>query len=283
MARRALPVIPPEYIDEGLPKGIFSHSQYNSYKICPRSYEFKYVRKMNTPPSVAMFKGTVVHEGADRAHKYMIENNFQVPVLGEMLAVVSDKFDTDKEEVTDWGKDDDDKPVTPGSVKDLALKAYTVYHKQLPKLKPQASEKHFVSRIGTVPVQGYVDLIDHVQGPSQGGIPDPGHLLIRDLKTGATWSQSDVDKDVQLTLYHIVEGVPFVHVDNIKLLKGGPAYNDKLIPVQRTAIDRRNLVEDYEDVVDHIKKGDFPMAPIEHWSCTKKWCGYYDKCRGRAV
>ncbi len=133
MSRRSLPVIPQEYIDEGLPRGIFSNSQYNSYKTCPRAYEFKYIKKMNTATSVAAFRGNVVHEGAEVAHKYMIENGYQIPTLESCVAAVSDKFDKDKIEVGDWGVDDDDKPVTPGSVKDTSIKAYTAYHKRLPR------------------------------------------------------------------------------------------------------------------------------------------------------
>lgn len=276
MAKRSLPVIRPELLDSELPQGILSASQYNKYKTCGRAYEFRYVSNLHVGSKPAMFRGQVVHAGAEFSHQYMIDHDGKAPSLEEAKAQVADHFDASSESVDDWGEE------KPGTLKDLALRAYVVYHLQaLPKVHPIAVEKHFAIRMGTVPIQGYIDLVDHVQGPAHGGVPDPGRLMVADLKTGASWSQADVDKDTQLTIYAIAEGIPHVRVDNIALLAKGPQLRQLDAP--RTSVDERNLIEDLEDVAAHIKKGDFPMAPIDHWSCTAKWCDYWNKCRGRKL
>lgn len=277
MSKRKLPVLPDGFTDPALPAGTgghFSASQYGLYKKCPKAYEFRYVLGVKRPPSALALKGTVVHAGAEAAHLHVMEHKAPPPVE-QITAVVSDVFDATKGEIETW------EDATPGAIKDDAVAAYRVYHRQgLPRVNPVAVEHAFAARVGTVPVIGYIDLIDHVRGPARAGVEDPGKRVVADLKvSSSSWSQADLDKDPQFTLYTIVTGVPAVRVDNLVSLSKGTELKQK--ESLRDPHAQRILVEDLEETVDLIKRGVFPKTAIDSWACSPKWCGYWAMCRGR--
>lgn len=273
--RRHLPVVPDDFKSPDLPTGLFSSSQYNLYKKCGRAYYFKYVMGYKSPQKALPYKGIMVHKGAEFSLGKKIAK--QPATLEEAKATVSDAFDAGKDEIESW---DDDK--TAGSAKDSVLELYTTYHKQaLPLMNPREVEKPFaIKHGGTLPVIGFIDLIDTVKLFDDD--MDPGVPIVADLKySGTSWSQADADKDPQFTLYAIAERVDKIRVDNVVPLKKGPVV--KQIASTRTVRDKEVLIEDYLETADMIKKGVFPMAPIDHWGCGPKWCDHWHRCRGRGL
>jgi RecB family exonuclease len=266
--KRHLSVIPPELVDPGLPGGAFSHAQYETYKSCGRAYEFKYIKEQRIAPSPATARGIAIHTAVETALRHK-QRQGEVPSLDGQLAVVADTFEKAKEEV-DWGDED------PGKVKDVALSLYRVYHTQgLPKILPVEVETPFVVKVGSVTVRGVIDLIDLEK--EQPG--DPGRLAVVDLKTSSSkWSENEVKNDTQLSLYTAVKRIIHGRIDNLVSTKT-PALHR--LSTTRGPRDHRNLIEDYEQTVDAIKKGIFLMAPIDSWKCTPKYCSYYSQCRGR--
>lgn len=267
--KRHLPVIPPELADPGLPGGAFSHSQYETYKSCGRSYEFKYIKEQRAAPGPAMARGTAIHAAVEAALRHK-QKHGDAPALDAQLAVAADAFEKAKAAVEVWGDDD------PGKVKDVALSLYRVYHTQgLAKVTPVEIEEPFVVKVGSVTVRGVIDLVDlEKEQPA-----DPGRLVVADLKTSAAkWSEGDVKNDAQLSLYTAVKRLIHGRIDNLVSTKT-PALHR--LPTTRGPRDHRNLIEDYEQTVDAIKKGIFLMAPMDSWKCTPKWCNYYGQCRGR--
>jgi RecB family exonuclease len=139
-------------------------------------------------------------------------------------------------------------------------------------------EALFLKKVGVVPVVGYIDLIEKV-GPEIPSESAPFRRVVVDTKTGKqAWSQDDLDRDPQFTLYSLVTGIPDVRVDSLAFLKAGPSYSFKT--GSRNAHSQRVLVEDYEETVDLIKRGIFPKAPIDSWACAEKWCPHWNRCRG---
>jgi hypothetical protein len=135
-------------------------------------------------------------------------------------------------------------------------------------------------KVGSVPVTGYIDLVERHSGFGTSGVEDP--LAIADLKTSsAKWSAGDVEKDTQLTLYSIVKKTPFVRIDNIVTLKAGPAFHR--FESLRSADQQRVFQEDFEETAEFVRRGVFPKASIDSWACSEKWCGYWGMCRGRKV
>lgn len=192
------------------------------------------------------------------------------PSLEAQLAHAATAFDKAKAAVEDWGDE------SAGKVKDAALSLYRVYHLNgLEKINPVEVEEPFVVKVGTVTVRGVIDLVD--KATKHPG--DPGRLEIVDLKTSASkWSENDVKADAQLSLYTAVKRLVYARIDNLVSTKT-PALHR--LDTMRGPRDHRNLIEDYEQVVDYIKRGVFPMAPMDSWKCTPKWCSYYSMCRGR--
>jgi len=267
--KRYLPVIPPELVDSGLPGGAFSHSQYETYKSCGRAYEYKYIKEQRTPPGPQMARGTAIHAAVETALRHKQQHG-AAPALDVQLAVAADAFDKAKEAVETWGDEE------PGKVKDVALRLYRVYHAEgLSKVTPIEIEEPFVVKVGTVTVRGVIDLVDLEKSEPA----DPGRLVVADLKTSAAkWSEGDVKNDPQLSLYTAVKRLPHGRIDNLVNTKT-PALHR--LSTTRGAREHRNLIEDYEQTVDAIKKGFFLMASFDSWKCTPKWCNYYGQCRGR--
>jgi putative RecB family exonuclease len=267
MARRNLPVLPDGFADPGLPKGTFSASQYGLYKNCPKAYEFSYVEGIKQPPSGAMFAGVTVHAGVEAALNFKKENDMRVPDLAQIHATLSDEFDKGKDDVVTW-----EDGLDAGTTKDKVLRLYRGYHTVvLPGTKPIAVEQAVIKRIGTVPTVGYLDSLD----------AGKGFVELVDVKSSKrAWSQADADKSPQMTLYSVATGIDAVRIDNLVARESGST-DCKQLSSTRDAQAKRNLVEDYEETADLVKRGVFPKTTLDSWMCNEKWCGYYGMCRGR--
>lgn len=269
--------VPEGFGDSGLPtKSYFSHSQFGMYKRCARQFEYRYVMGIRQAPGIAMTQGSAIHVGAEKTHKHTLEHGQPLP-LAEAVAAVADTFDRLQESIEDW---EDNKP---GNVKDLTLHHFRVYYTQAtPLIKhPKAVELPFAKMVGTVPVVGFIDLVDEVLIPDV--LPEKeGPLVsevVTDLKfTGKKWAESKLHKETQLTLYAHVTGIPRVRIDFLLDQKSGTRYVQERST--RTPQDARNYIEDLEEAVDLIKKGAFPRCDPTEWCCTPKFCGYYERCRG---
>ena len=127
-------------------------------------------------------------------------------------------------------------------------------------------------KVGTVPIVGFVDFIDQPVG-------EPAPWVV-DLKTSSKkWSSAMVATNTQLTLYALGTQTPNVRIDNIVLREGGADFQRE--EHTRTRHQLKVLAEDIQEVADDIKRGRFPMAPIDSWACSASWCAYWSKCRGR--
>lgn len=268
-----------DFLDPKLPKGFFSNSQYNSWLICGRAYEFKYVQQISTPDYASTSRGNAVHAGVEHVLKAKMAG--KVPSIEEGREMVSRTFDEKAKGVLDWGGED------PGKTKDLSLalfKAYTTY--ALPKINPVAIEKGFAKKIGDVPMVGWIDLIDEqpvipVAGMSREDAElAPKRRVTADLKTGkAKWSETEVAKDPQLTLYSHVEGTPDVRIDQLIAHKKAPTFLQA--ESVRTPRDTEILVDHVNEVAELVRKGVFPKTEIDNWACNKDHCSFYLLCRGK--
>lgn len=266
-----------DFEDPDIPKGVFSPSQLDAYRRCPRQYQYRYVKGLIKPPGVSLATGKALHFGAEVTHRNTIE--FGEPLgFEEATTAVADKFDYESEAVEDW--EDGDK----GVIKDTTLHNFSIYYRDaVPLIKPVKVEHPFAQRFGTVPVRGVIDLVDDIVDPAFDIVdpdePPPRIEVVADLKTTTkVWPDIKVEQAPQLTFYAEVMKSPRVRVDMLVNQKSGPKYVPKR--AVRTPLQIKQLVEDVEEVVDLIKKGIFPRTDPTNWTCTPKWCGYYDICRG---
>lgn len=273
---------PENFFDEDIPNGVISPSGYNTYKRCPRQYEYSYVRGIVQPPGFTMVRGTAIHKGAEVTHKHTIQTGKPLELEAAKQAV-SDTWEEEKQTIESW-EDGDGNKVDPGHIKDSAITGFTVYYRDaVPLIKPVAAEEPFAVKIGTVPVRGVIDLIDSVRGDySIGDDPDkppPDIEVVSDLKTTSKlWAEQKIQYEPQLTFYAIVKDTRNTRIDFLLDQKKGAKY--VAVRTERTNHEKRLLVEDLEEAVANIKAGVFPRCDPTSWACTPKFCGYYHRCRG---
>jgi hypothetical protein len=268
---------PPDFLDAGLPKGVISPSQFGMYKRCPRQYEYAYVKGIRRPPGISMLKGTAIHKGAEVVHKHTIATGQRLS-MEAAVQEVADEFEDGLENV------EKDPEVNVGEVKDRTLANFRIYYVQaVPLIRPVAAEETFAIKIGTVPMRGVIDLIDHVPGDVVLGVDDPDSPplveVVSDLKTTTKkWTDQMVNHSVQMTIYSLVKKTPFVRVDLLIDQKSGTKY----LPIRATRSNREKqiIVEDVEEMAMLVKKGVFPRCLPDSWVCTQRFCGYYAECRG---
>jgi hypothetical protein len=272
-------VYPEGFLDPALPRGgVMSPSQVGMYQRCPRQFEFRYIQEVVEAPGISMVKGTAIHKGAEVSHRRMIETG-SPPDVKEAMQAVADCFATESLFIENW------EGYAPGVVKDKAVASYAAYHHQaLPRLRPIHAEKTFAIKVGCVPVRGVIDLIDSVKDTEMSLENDPDNPrmveVVSDLKTTTKkWPEQKIRYTHQLTFYALAEDTNKVRIDFLVDLKAGPRYEQERSV--RTLQDKLLLIEDVEQVASMVKKGDFPRCDPTSWACTHKFCGYYERCRGK--
>jgi hypothetical protein len=276
--------VPDDFKDPTLPNGLFSHSQYNSWLICGKAYEFKYVIKYATPEYVATSNGSAVHSGIE--HALLGKMAGKIPTIEEGLELISKIIDEKSKLIVDWGVGGDD-AMDAAKLKTKAQRLYRAFYMNaLNKINPVAIEKGFAKRLGDVPVIGYIDLVDEQPALVVPGMtPEeaataPVKQVVVDFKTSrAKWSKAQLDTNTQLTMYAFVEGTPHVRVDQLVDLKGGPVYHRG--ESTRNAIDAEVFVDHLNQVADFVRKGVFPMTDIGSWACNVDHCSFWALCRGK--
>lgn len=275
-----------DFKDESLPTGTFSHSQYTSWLICGKAYEFRYVLNMPSPSRPAMVRGSAVHSGVEDALRDKLAGKTPNLVKAQNAAMTKLLEISNEAAGVTWGEEEDGETERQ-TTQDTEKLVDTFFKLALPKINPIAVEKGFARKVGTVPMVGYIDVIDEQPDVGDAAIVTPEMValapkkrVIVDLKTSAkTWSEDAVAKSPQLTLYTLVELTPYARVDQLLLQKKGPAYVSK--PTMRSADDMEVYVQHLNEVAHMVRQGTFPAAPIDHWSCSKKHCPYWNVCRGK--
>lgn len=276
-----------------LPRGYLSISQVNMYLRCAKQYEFRYVHNEKDPPSAPMIAGTCGHNALELTHHHIV--NEGVPAETEEVAArFSDLWEEKKSDVVNW------KDADAGKIKDVGIHLVKLYNEQeAPGVHPQVDkdgkrgiEKRFDITVAGVPMMGFIDLIeDRVSILSdaerelferKGVRVDLGtHPAVIDFKfKSKSMSQSDADSALQLTLYSLATQIPSVRFD--QLISTKKPKIRKMVSV-RSRADHLWLAEITKEVAKAITAGVFPPCEPSSWICSKKWCGYWDKCRGRKV
>lgn len=264
--------MPEGFEDPGLPKGTFSHSQYSLYKKCGEAYRLRYVDNKPSPPNPNMVRGVTIHSLVEHSIREKIAG--RLASLEEVRDLARDEFALNSADVADWGEE------KPDQVERAVMDAYTAYHTYaLPKLRPLAVEAGFAVKVGDVPMVGYIDLVDQV--PMVADEPDaPLRSVVVDLKTTTkSWSQDQVDRSPQLTLYVHAIATSDVRIDQLVQLKKGTEYRP--LVSQRSPDQKAVYVEDLNETAALIKQGVFPKAALDGWGCGPDACSYWSQCRGK--
>jgi CRISPR/Cas system-associated exonuclease Cas4 (RecB family) len=270
------------FLDESLPKGYLSPSQVSLYWSCPKAYYYRYILGVKGVPSLKMVKGSVVHKATEITLQKKIDTGSSLP-LDAATTLTADLYDDYTKDLTEIPK------AEKGYVKDKTIDMFATYYREgIIKINPIAVEKRFAARLGDVPVCGIIDLIDEVPGVLELGdysidqVVDgkpPKVQVVCDLKTTAkVWSEQQLQKHVQFTVYSIVENNYRVRADFLIEGKKSTRYEPKR--TLRTEKDRKQAIEDFQEVRELISKGIFPRTDPTSWKCSANYCDAYEMCRG---
>jgi len=278
------PIPDENFLDDDLPKGYLSPSQAGLYWMCPRAYYYRYILDKKSPPSISMARGSTIHKTVELSLLRKKASGEPIP-LEEANDFLSDTFDTETETVEGLSKADR------GYLKDKTKDMFQVYHeKAIPKITPIAVEKRFAITLGEdLPVCGIIDLIDEVPGDFEAGdytleeleYPDnpPRVEIVCDLKTTTKlWAPQMLRYHPQFTVYSIAENNYRVRADFLIEAKKATRYECKR--TLRTEKDRKQIIEDFQEIRSLIVQGIFPRTSPTSWKCSESYCEHYKDCRG---
>jgi hypothetical protein len=254
-----------------LPKGYLSISQIETYMKCGLQYYYRYVQGKMTPPGIALVTGSSGHAALELNFTHKAETMDDLPVE-DVLDKFSDSYDQKVVEVEGMGK------VAKGAEKDRTAKLITIHQEIMaPSLMPmdQSSvEGEIRMPIGGVPMLGYFDL-------------ETDTALIDHKFVGKAKGTNEANDSLQLTFYSKAKNKPDVAFNCLiksKPNKAGDKWSDPRVVMvtgrTRTEADYKWLESVVRFVAAAISRGVFVPAPPDHWACTKRFCGYYDQCRG---
>ncbi len=252
-----------------------SYSAISKYKMCPRSYRFRYVDRAapETRASALVF-GSSIHESL--AHFYgKLRDNEPEPSLEELTKVFSEYFNIELTKPV---------PVIFGE-KESAEGLIETGTEMLRVFLEEAERPH---RVVAVESPFSVELIDPETGevlpPRLVGVFDAvvqdadGRFRILEHKTaGKRWAQSRIENDMQITAYtHVAPLVGYGNADvTIQiLLKQKKAAFETYSPT-RTDSDRADFIETAVGILRAVEAEAF--YPNRDWQC--KSCSFAGRCR----
>lgn len=250
-----------------------SNTQEEMYFNCGEAYRRRYVEGEKIPPGIALLVGSGTHRGAETNFRQKIETHADLPKREIIEAAVAG-FEAEcaggfilSEEEESQGQ-----ASVVGAAKDMVAGLAECHAElQAPDYQPVAVEKKIVIPFpnATHDLVGYVDLIDDAE-------------RVTDFKTAARKKpQTAADDSVQLTIYaaayQIETGHPPAEVRLDTLTKTKRPGRQVLVS-HRGPADFQVLINRTNVMLAGVAAGIFPPAPIGHWLCSPRWCGYWHSC-----
>lgn len=279
-----------------LPLPYLSVSQVELYLKCPRQFYFRYIKGEKRPPGIALVAGTTIHKAVEEGYKHVI-TKAEPPPLEFVLDTYSGSLDKELTNEVVWDAKDEDGEETAasdkGKLKDQGVELLRKWHEdKLPRVRPAAVEKSFVTSFGGIPIVGRVDLIDRRNGedevadamdagipPNADGINVLVDTIVDNKVVGKAYTKAKVDSALQMSLYTHASGLPRARYDMFIKTKV-PKVTEILTSRNEQQI--RWAIQTFVEVGRAISAGVFPPTTPDNFLCNPRWCGYYGQCRGCA-
>lgn len=250
-----------------------SNTQLSLYFNCAEAYRRRYVEGEKIPPGIALLVGTGTHKGAEHNFRQKIESRSDLPKSDIVEAAVAGfEAETAGGFVLSDEEESRGHKVVIGEAKDLVATLAEVHaEQQAPEYQPVAVEHPYTIEFpgASHDLLTITDLIDD-------------RSRVTDLKTAARRKpQTEVDTSVQLTIYAAAYQLQFGHppalvqLDTlVKTKKPGR----QLLSSTRGPADFQTLLNRINVMLSGVHAGIFPPAPVGHWMCSARWCGYFQSC-----
>jgi hypothetical protein len=246
----------------------YSQSELKTFLQCGKRWEFRYLKNLKIPPSAALTVGSAVDTAVSRNLAQKIQSGRDL-AADEVLGEFSDDFERRRAE-TEWAEED------PGKQKDLGARLVALHHaRAAPRIDPATVQERFLLRTDRgYDLEGVMDLTE------KSGV-------IADTKTSRVpYGPEALEKNLQPALYDFAyeqtRGKPATGFRFDVLVKGGSRKAPELqrIEGRLTPEDRDWLFENADRVHKAITAGVALPASEGSWYCSKKWCGYWEQCKG---
>ncbi len=230
-----------------LPKNIsiqlskLSYSQFDAFKQCPLKYAYRYLMSVPTPPGHASSYGTSIHNTLNEF--YVDIKQGITPQLAHLFELFEKNWLTEGYE----SKGHEEKRKIEGRE---VLAQFFEINSQPAWIIPAYLEHPFSLKIGEARITGRIDRVDKLED---------GTYEVIDYKTGSSKKDSDLKKDLQLSLYDIAcretLGITISKLslyfidDNVKV---STARSEKQLDECRTEI---------LELIEEMKKSDFQPTP----------------------
>lgn len=252
-----------------------SYSSINAWLLCPRSWRYRYVDKVETPKSANLVFGSCFHE--------TIESYLRGQCQGTMPDILSTwqrLWNSETAEATiDWG-DSTPEQLSNDGVQMLTHKDTTALFSTLQPLMENGEpviEHKVTLRVPGVPLPiiGYIDMRD-VEG-----VP-------YDFKTSArAWTLDKVDGELQPLFYLAALAQAGDRLNPKRRFKHLVFVKTKTPQVQtleamHSAAELLWLMDLIRSVWLGIQAEAFPPN-VNGWKCSARYCEFWAYCRGRTL
>lgn len=237
-----------------------SHSQINMWQRCPRQWYYRYVRGLRLPPSGPLILGGSYHTALEVNFKQKVISQADLPI-NDCLDAFSASWDgrVAGAEDIDWQER------KPGELKDMGVALVGTYRTKIsPTVQPALVEQPFISEIAGVKFVLIMDL------------QDTNEIVIDHKTAGKSYTQDDVDRDIQASAVSHVLGRPITFQNHIALKLKVPRI--QILETTRGPEDTQWWLNMAEMIVEQMKTGIAPPRPTGWW-CSEKWCGYHKICK----
>jgi len=267
-----------------LPQGYLSVSQVEQYLKCGEAYRQRYILGKPFVSNNFIVQGRCVHYAAEQFNLNLIHKKKPLETEETVQYFVdkhnrelNDGQDLELLDVPSWD-----------AVKDEGIGLIKMYRagamgdlrdgktgETLATIKPIAAEKALRVVLeprdsSPVPFVGIVDIVEEES--------------LSDIKVKNKQApQNETDNSIQLTIYSHILGKPTVRLE--QLVKKSKTKSPRYVRTTavRSAKEARHAVDIIGDVATNIAEGRFPRTHPNNWWCTKKWCKFWDDCRGRKL
>jgi len=251
-----------------------SYSSITTYQMCPRSWRFHYLDRVQTPTSPALIFGSAFHETVEEHVKTAFATD-RVPVADRWARHWAAQLERNAENGINWGRDSEE------SMNDLGIKMFSDPDTValIDSLQPLVIEEQvqIERRIELqvpgvpVPIVGYIDMIE------ADGVP-------ADFKTSArSWNQGKADDELQPIFYlaalnqagYTLDAGLFRHYVFVKTKKP----QCQIWESYRTFKQMFWLFGLIRETWQAIEAGHFPPNTTT-FKCSPRYCEYWGICRG---
>lgn len=249
----------------------YHQSEINMFLKCGKQWEFRYLLGIRTPPRGAMTVGSSVDAGVTRNLTQKVASKTDMPI-GDVLDVYSTDFDIRAKETDFEGEDS-------GTFKDVGAQLLKAHHEVLaPAIQPaKVQEKFVIETDAGYNIGGTIDLVE-------------ADDTVADTKTAKTkYGEDSISRAIQPAVYDFAfealnqrKSPGFRYDVLIKPTKTIGARTQQ-VKAQVTEADREFLFDTISNMDKAIKAGVVLPAAEGSWWCSKDWCGYWGRCKGKTV